>query len=306
MRIVLLSRSGTLYSTRRLSEAARRRGHDVRLLDPVECELVMTGGAVEVFHRGRKVGPVDAVIPRIAQSVANYGLAVVEHFGLRGVVLVNDSSAIAQARNKLRCLQALAARGIEVPATVMARDATQIRQLVGRVGGVPVLVKLLQANGRTGVMVCESLQSLGAALETVLGLGQNFIVQQYVDRRGGRDLRALVVGDRVVAAVRRRPRPGRLARTLGRGARLAEAVLTREQAALAVESARVVGLLVAAVDMVEAGGKTRVFEVNASPGLESLEKATGRDLASPIILLAEQEVASRSGARVRRADGGRG
>ncbi len=305
MHLVLLSRSRSIYSSRRLVEAARHRGHHVRLLDPTDCELVMAGRSVEIFHGGKKVGPVDAVIPRIAQSVAHYGLAVVEHFGLRGVVLINDAGAIAQARNKLRCLQALAARGLDIPATVMARDASQIRELVDRVGGVPVLVKLLQANGRAGVMVCESLESLGAALETVLGLGHNFIVQQYVQGPRGRDLRALVVGDRVVAAVRRRTRPGKLARTLGRGARFAEVALGREQVALAVESARIIGLQVAAVDMIEAGGKTRVFEVNASPALESLEAATGRDLAGPIIELAEREVAARAAARGTRAAGGR-
>jgi ribosomal protein S6--L-glutamate ligase len=301
MRFVVLSRSRSIYTTRRLVEAARGRGHAVRVLDPTTCELLMSGRTTEIFHRGKRVGPVDAVIPRIAESVTNYGLAVVDHFALRGVALVNDAHSIAQARNKLRCLQSLAAHGLEVPATVMARDAGQIKQMIDLVGGVPVLVKLLQPNGRAGVMVCESLQSMGAALETVLGLGHNFIVQQYVRGPGGRDLRALVVGDRVEAAVRRRPPAGKLARTLGRGARFARIELSKEQERMAIESARVIGLAVCAVDMIEAGGRTRVFEVNASPGLEHLESATGKDLAGPVVELAERLVMARSSSVDRRA-----
>ncbi|MHB8420910.1 MAG: ATP-grasp domain-containing protein [Myxococcales bacterium] len=301
MRFVILSRSRSIYTTRRLTDAARARGHVVRVLDPTACELLMAGRATEVFHRGKKVGPVDVLVPRVAQSITSYGLAVVDHFALRGVALVNDAPSIAQARNKLRCLQSLAAHGIEVPATVMARDAGQIEEMIHLVGGVPVLVKLLQPNGRAGVMVCESLQSMGAALETVLGLGHNFIVQQYVRGPGGRDLRALVVGDRVEAAVRRRPPAGKLARTLGRGARFQPVSLSRQQERMAIESARVIGLSVCAVDMIEHGGRTRIFEVNASPGLEHLEAATGRDLAVPVIELAERLVMAHNAGQGRHA-----
>lgn len=184
MRLLLLSRSPSIYSTRRLVAAARRRGHQVRVLDPTRCELLMSSRLAEIFYQGKKVGPVDVVIPRIAESITNYGLAVVDHFAMRGVALVNDSTSIAQARNKLRCLQSLSAHGVDVPVTVMAQDAGQLRKMVDLVGGVPVLVKLLQPNGHAGVMVCESLQSMGAALDAVLGLGHNFIVQQYVGVRG--------------------------------------------------------------------------------------------------------------------------
>jgi ribosomal protein S6--L-glutamate ligase len=303
MRLLLLSRSRSIYTTRRLVAAGRKRGHQVRVLDPARCELLMSGRVAEIFYQGKKVGPVDVVIPRIAESITNYGLAVVDHFALRGVALVNDATSIAQARNKLRCLQSLSAHGVDVPATVMAQDAGQIRKMVELVGGVPVLVKLLHPNGRAGVMVCETLQSMGAALDAVLGLGHNFIVQQYVGARGGRDLRALVVGDRVIAAVRRNTRSGRLARTLSRGARLTPVTLARSQERMAIESARVIGLQACAVDMIEADGKTRVFEVNASPGLKDLEAVTGRDLATPIIALAERRVLSRIGSTHRRASG---
>ena len=292
MRIVLLSRSSSTYSTRRLSDAARLRGHHVRVLDPVRCELFLDGREAQVLHGRKKVARCDLVIPRIGQSITGYGLAVLNQLTLRGALSLNDPVAIAHAHDKLRCLQALAANGIEVPATVMAGDAANLQELVSMVGGVPVLVKLLSSGQRPGVMVCETLESMSAALETVLGLGQNFIIQRYVRERRGSDLRALVVGDRVVAAVRRRAKPGQLAKSLTRGARLAAVTLSARQVRVAVESARVVGLQVAAIDMLESDGQLRVFEVNASPGLKELEAATGHDLALPIIELGERCLAA--------------
>ncbi len=288
MRLLILSRSLSIHSTRRLAEAARARGHRVRVVDPARCELLMAGASTHLYHRRKRIAHVDAVIPRIAESLTNYGLAVLEHFSLRGVPVLNDTSAVAQARNKLRCLLALSSHGIPVPATVMARDAGDIKEMIDLVGGTPVLIKILRSGEKAGVMVCESVQSMSAALEAVLGLGHNLIVQQYVRGGGGKDLRALVVGGRVIAAVRRRTRPGQLARTLGKGARLEQVRLSDEQERLAVESARVIRLEVAAIDMIEVRGKTQVFEVNASPGLKDLEAAVGRDLATPIVLLAER------------------
>jgi ribosomal protein S6--L-glutamate ligase len=288
MRLIVLSRSASIYSTQRLVEVARARGHQVRVLDPMDCELFLSGREGTIYSGRKKLGRVEAVLPRFGQSATIYGLAVLNHFSLQGVVLLNDAQGIAQARNKLRCLQMLALHGIEVPATVMARDAADLRAMVDLVGGVPVLVKMLQGNDRMGVMVCESLQSMSATLDTVLGLGQQFIVQQYVRRARGRDVRALVVGGKVVAAVLRKARAGRLSSSLAHGARLTPVELTPKELRVAVESARVIGLEVAAVDMIEVGGSTRVFEVNASPSLKDLEKVTGRDLATPIIELAEK------------------
>jgi ribosomal protein S6--L-glutamate ligase len=293
MRLIVLSRSGSIYSTQRLVEVARSRGHQVRVLDPLACELFLSGREGIIYSGRKKIGRVEAVLPRFGQSATIYGLAVLNHFSLQGVVLINDAQGIAQARNKLRCLQILALHGIEVPATVMARDAADLRAMVELVGGVPVLVKMLQGNDRMGVMVCESLESMGAALDAVLGLGQQVIVQQYVRRGHGRDVRALVVGGRVVAAVLRKPRAGRLSSSLARGARLTPVSLTPREQRVAIESTRVIGLEVAAVDMIEVAGTTRVFEVNASPGLKDLEKVTGRDLATPIIELAERRAGGR-------------
>ncbi len=287
MKITILSRSGTIPSTRRLVEAARTRGHRVRVLNPIKIEMHLDGRTAGLYYQRKKLAPTDAVIPRIAESISTYGLAVVNQFGILGVPLVNSAQAIAQSRNKMRTLQLLSAAGIDIPSTVMARQASDLKEMVSLVGGVPVLVKLLQGQEGHGVMICESLQSLEAALEAILGLGHNLIVQQYV-RKTGQDVRVLVVGNEAVAAVRRRARVGRLSRTLIRGARLEKIELSEPQRRAAVETARLVGLEVAAVDLLDVRGSPKVFEVNSSPSLTEMEGVTGLDLASKIVERAEQ------------------
>jgi ribosomal protein S6--L-glutamate ligase len=286
MKITILSRSASIPSTKRLAEAARARGHQVRVLNPVRVEMHLDGRRANLYYHRRKLALSDVVIPRIAQSINNYGLAVVNQFAMCGVPLVNTARAIAESRNKLRSLQLLSAHGIDIPATVMARDAGDLKEMVGLVGGVPVLVKLLQGQEKRGVMVCESLQSLEAALEAILGLGHNLIVQQYVQKTG-LDVRVLVVGGKALAAVRRRPRVGRLSYTLNRGARLEAIELTPAQREAAEKTATLVGLDVAAVDLLDVKGHPKVFEVNSSPALPEMEAATGLDLALPIIERAE-------------------
>lgn len=305
IRLVILSRSQAIYSTRRLVEAARARGMRVRVIPPTECELHLDEGRSEIFHRRKRMAPADVVIPRIAPSIAPYGLAVLNQLGLSGAQLVNDPDAISASRNKIRSLQLLSSQGISVPATVMGRDARRLRELVPSVGGVPVLVKLLQGGERQGVMVCETIASLEASLEALLGLGENVLIQQYVRGSRGKDIRALVVGDRVICAVRRIPRAGRLSLTLGRGARFEPVEIAPALAEAAIRSARLLGLEVAAVDMLDERGKARVFEVNSSPGLRDLEEATGRDLAGDIVEHAASLVqAARAAARTRRRGAG--
>jgi ribosomal protein S6--L-glutamate ligase len=301
MKITILSRSATIPSTRRLVEAAKARGHHVRVLNPVKVEMHLDGRSANLYYQRKKLAPCDVVIPRIAQSVSNYGLAVVNQFAMNGIPILNSAQAIAQARNKMRSLQLLSANGIDIPATVMARDAADLKAMVSLVGGVPVLVKLLQGQERHGMMVCETLQSLEAALEAILGLGQNLVVQQYV-KKTGQDVRVLVVGGEAVAAVRRRARVGRLTRTLLRGARLERMDLTEPHRRAAVETAKLVGLEIAAVDLLDVKGKPKVFEVNSSPALTEMEEATGVDLAALIIVRAEQMVraAHRVGKQERR------
>jgi ribosomal protein S6--L-glutamate ligase len=286
MRITVLSRSASIASTRRLIEAGRQRGHKVRVLNPLRVEMHLDRQTADLYYQRAKLSPCDVVIPRIAQSITQYGLAVVNQFAMRGVPLMNDTQAIAQARNQMRLLQVLATNGIDIPATVMAREAKGLRELVGLVGGVPVLVKLLQGAERHGVMICETLQSLEATLEAVLGLGQNLVVQQYVKRKG-HDLRIFVVGGQALAAVRRRARVGRMSKTLLRGARLERFEPNEAQIRAAVQTCGILGLEVAAVDLLDVKGGPKVFEVNSSPAIAEMEDAAEVDLATPIIVRAE-------------------
>lgn len=286
MKLVILSRSASIPSTRRLVETARERGHRVRVLNPSRVEMHLDGRSANLYYRRKELRPGQVVIPRIAQSINSYGLAVLNHFAMRGVPQLNTAQAIAQSRNKMRSLQLLSANGIGIPATVMARDAGDLKAMVDLVGGVPVLVKLLAGQEKRGVMICESLQSLEAALEAILGLGHNIIVQEYV-KKAGMDVRVFVVGGQAVAAVRRRPRPGKLSKTLNRGARLEPIQLTARQRAAAVEAARLMGLEVCAVDLLDVKGRPKVFEVNSSPALPEMEAATGVDLAALIVDRAE-------------------
>lgn len=286
MRITILSRSAAIPSTRRLVEAARARGHHARVLNPLRVEMVLDGGSASLYYQRKRVAACDVVVPRIAHSISSYGLAVVNQFAMRGVALVNSAQAIAQSRNKMRSLQLLSANGVPIPATVMARSAGELKEMVHLVGGVPVLVKLVQGQEKRGVMVCESLQSLEAALEAILGLGHDLVVQQYV-RKAGQDIRVVVVGGQAVAAVRRRPRVGRLSQTLNRGARLEGLTLSEGQRAAAERAAALMGLEVAAVDLLDVASGPRVFEVNSSPALTEMEEATGVDIAGRIVERAE-------------------
>jgi ribosomal protein S6--L-glutamate ligase len=258
------------------------------VLDPVRVEMGLGGPRPVLCYQHGRFPRTDAVIPRIALSVNQYGLAVVNQLELSGVPVLNCSEGIATSRNKMRCLQLLAHRGVRVPLTVMASEASGLKGLVAQVGGLPVVVKLLSQSEKTGLMVCETLQSLEAALEAILGLGQNVLVQQYARGDRGRDLRAFVVGGKVVAALRRRPPVGRFARSLKTGARFEACDLPRACLEAAVETARIVGLEVCAVDMLDVKGGPLVAEVNSSPGIREAEEACGVDLAAAMVARAEE------------------
>jgi ribosomal protein S6--L-glutamate ligase len=281
--LTILSRSTAVFTTRRLVEAARGRGFGVRVVDPLDVEMGLGAGGPVVRWRGKKLPRTDVVVPRIGLSVHQYGLAVVNQLELLGIPMVNGSWGIAASRNKLRCLQLLAAEGVPVPRTVMASNPSGLKDLVRLVGGTPVMVKLLSTTGRTGVMICESLQSLEAALEAILGLGQNIVVQQYLRGRGARDLRVIVVGGEVVAAMRRDAQVGKLSKDLRRGARFEPVELPASHQRIAVEAARILKLEACAVDMLDVNGGAHVFEVNASPSIREAEAACGVDVAGRIV-----------------------
>jgi len=301
VRLTVLSRSGSIHTTRRLVETARERGIAARVLDPMQVELGL-GDEPAVYWRRRRFPRTDVVIPRIGLSIHQYGLSVVSHLELMRIPVLNGAYGIAASRNKMRSLQLLAAAGIRVPRTVMASDPSGLKEMVRLVGGVPVLVKLLSANEKSGVMLCESLQSLEAALEAILGLGQNIVVQQYVRGAKGRDLRVLVVGGEVVASLRRSPPVGRFSRSLRRGAQFERAELPPAYGRVAVEAARVLRLEVCAVDMLDVKGRLLVFEVNSSPSIREAEAVCGVDVAARIVdravaLAAAGASRSRRGAR---------
>jgi ribosomal protein S6--L-glutamate ligase len=282
MHLTVLSRSPTIYTTRRLVEAARARGLKARVVDPLDVEMGL-GDEPAVYWRRRKFPRSDVVVPRIGLSIHQYGLSVVNQLELMGIPVLNGAYGVAASRNKMRSLQLLAAAGVRVPRTVMAADPSGLKEMVKLVGGVPVLVKLLSANEKSGAMICESLQSLEAALEAILGLGQNIVVQQYLRGAKGRDLRVLVVGGEVVAAMRRSPPVGRFSRNLRRGAQFEPVDLPTAYLRVAVAAARVMRLEVCAVDMLDVRGTPLVFEVNSSPSIREAETACGVDAAARIV-----------------------
>jgi ribosomal protein S6--L-glutamate ligase len=287
VRIAVLSRNPRLYSTRRLVETAAARGHDAQVIDPVACVLLISRRSHELLHRGEAVAGFDVVIPRIGASVTDYGLAVLAHFERDAVPILNSPSAIARSRDKLRALQLLSAEDVGIPRTAMAREPEAIRSAVDAVGGTPVIIKLLQGTQGVGVMIADSAQAVESIADTLRGLGQSVILQEFIAESRGRDVRAFVVGSEVVAAMRRTARAGEFRSNLHRGGEGERVELDGRFSRAAVDAARIMGLEVAGVDLLESDEGPRVIEVNSSPGLRGIEQATGVDVAAAVIARAE-------------------
>lgn len=287
MRILVLSRNAALYSTSRIVLASRARGHEVSVIDPLDFQIVVSRGKPTLHVAGDPVPRFDLVIPRIGASITNYGLAVVRQFDLMGVPVLNGAIAIARSRDKLRALQLLTRSGLDVPTTVCARSPAGLDAALSLVGGCPAIVKLQQGTQGIGTMIAETPQSMNALLETLWAMGQDIILQEYVRESKGRDVRAIVVGGRVIAAMRRVAKPGEFRSNLHRGGRGGAVVLPPAYRRMAIRSAELMGLEVAGVDMLEGRAGPRILEVNSSPGLEGIERATGRDVAGAIIDYAE-------------------
>ncbi len=280
--VVILSRNPRLYSTRRLVEAAASLGHAPRVLDTLRCDMAVAANQARIHYLGEEVDPRDVhvVIPRIGASITGYGLAVVNQFDLMGVPVLSGAVPIARSRDKLRALQLLSRFGIDIPRTVMCRFRDEVADAVQMVGGLPCIIKLIQGSQGVGVMIANTMAEVEGMLDTLWTLGQEILLQELVVESRGKDVRAMVVGDRVVAAMRRTARAGEFRSNIHRGG-VAEAVeLGREFGEAAVKAARVMGLEVAGVDMLEARTGPKIMEVNSSPGFEGLEAATGLDIAS--------------------------
>jgi ribosomal protein S6--L-glutamate ligase len=279
--VVVLSRNRKLYSTRRLVEAAKALGHAPRVLDTLRCNMVVGRDQARILYRGEELRAEDVhvVIPRIGASITGYGLAVVNQLDLMGVPVLNAAVPIARSRDKLRALQLLARFGIDIPRTVMCRFRDEVGGAVQMVGGLPCIIKLIQGSQGVGVMIANTEEEVAGMLDTFGTLGQEILLQELVAESRGRDVRALVIGDRVVAAMRRTARAGEFRSNIHRGGVAEGVTLDREYAEAAVKAARVMGLEVAGVDMLEARTGPKIMEVNSSPGFEGLETASGLDIA---------------------------
>jgi ribosomal protein S6--L-glutamate ligase len=295
LRVVVLSRNRKLYSTRRLVEAARERGHVADVLDTLRCNLVVAREAPRMFYRGAEVPRVDVVIPRIGASITGYGLSVVNQFDMMGVPVLNAAIPIARARDKLRALQLLSRFGIDIPRTVMCRYRDEVPLAVEQVGGLPCIMKLLHGAQGVGVLIASSMTEVEGMLDTLWHLGQEILLQELIAESRGKDVRALVVGDRVVAAMRRTAREGEFRSNIHRGGEGQAIELGREYVEAAVKAVRVIGLEVAGVDMLESRGGPKIMEVNSSPGFEGLERVTGQDIAGLYLEHAVEFARARAG-----------
>ena len=283
MKIGIISRSPRCYSTQRLKEAAAARGHAVRVLDTFKFAIYVEQELPSLQYRGKSLEAVDAVVPRIGASVTFFGAAVVRQFEQMGIHTLNSSHAISTARDKLRSLQILSRHDIGIPPSAYVRDKDDILPAIQSVGGTPVIIKLLEGTQGVGVMLAQTAQTAQAIIETLQGARHNVMIQKFVAESKGRDIRALVVGDRVVAAMRRKAVGGEFRSNVHRGGRTEAVQLERAYEKTAVKAAQILGLSVAGVDILESSDGPKVMEVNSSPGLEGIEAATGVDVAEAII-----------------------
>lgn len=283
MKIAILSRNRALYSTARLVEAARARGHRVRVLDPLRCYLRIAPGCFEIHYKGRALSGFDAVLPRIGASITFYGTAVLRQFELMGAFTPNPSDAILRARDKFRALQILAGAGLGLPISVCGDSPDDTDDLLAMLGPPPHVIKLNEGAQGSGVILAERRSSARSLIEAFAALRANFLAQEYIAEAEGSDLRCFVVDGRVIASMRREAASGEFRANLHRGGRGFAVEVSEEEKALAVRAASLIGLGVAGVDILRSRRGPLVLEVNASPGLEGIEKATGIDVAGSVL-----------------------
>lgn len=283
MKIGILSRNPKLYSTNRLVEAAKERGHEVRVINPLLCYMNITSNRPEIYLKGESLTGYDAVIPRIGASITFYGTAVVRQFEMMGVYSVNESVAISRSRDKLRSLQLLARKGIGLPVSGFAHSTKYTRDLINMVSGAPLVIKLLEGTQGIGVVLAETDNTAESVIEAFKGLNANILVQEFISEAKGADLRCLVIGDKVVATMKRQGAEGEFRSNLHRGGSAKEVKITPEERSTAVRAANIMGLNVAGVDMLRSNHGAVIMEVNSSPGIEGIEGATGKDVAGLMI-----------------------
>ena len=283
MKIAILSQNPALYSTKRLREAGEAQGHNMRVINYLRCYMNITSNRPSVVYSSKPLENFDAIIPRIGASKTFYGTAVVRQFEVMGVFSANESQAISRSRDKLRCMQILAREGIGLPVTGFAHDTQDIDGLIETVGGAPLVIKLLEGTQGIGVVLAETYQASKSVIEAFRGLNANILVQEFIKEAGGADLRCFVVGGKVIASMKRQGADGEFRSNLHRGGTAAKIKLTPEEKSTALRAAKAMGLHVAGVDLIRSNHGPVVMEVNSSPGLEGIEKASGVDVAQKII-----------------------
>ncbi len=288
MRIAILSRDPSLYSTRRLVQAGRERGHEVRVIDVLRCYMNISTHAHSIHYKGEDLRHFDAVIPRIGASVTFYGTAVLRQFEMMGVYALNESVAIVRARDKLRSLQLLSRKGIGLPITGFAHAPDDIEDLIKMVGGPPLVIKLLEGTQGIGVVLAENENAAKSLIEAFMGLRANILVQEYIKEAQGADIRCFVIGDKVVASIKRQAKEGEFRSNLHRGGTASLIRITPEERSTATRAARIMGLNVAGVDILRSNHGPVVMEVNSTPGLEGIEGATEKDIAGMMIEYVEK------------------
>ncbi len=289
MKLAVLSRKQTLYSTQRLVEAAKQRGHDVEVVDFLRCYVNITSSKPKVHYKGRVLDHFDAIIPRIGASVTFYGTAIVRQFEMCGTYSVNESIPIARSRDKLRSLQILARKGIGLPVTGFAHSTQSTSDLIHLVGGAPLVIKLLEGTQGKGVVLAETKKAAESVIDAFRKLNAHFMVQEYIKEAGGGDIRCFVIGDKVVAAMKRQGIEGEFRSNLHRGGTAERVKITPQERSTAVSAAKAMGLRVSGVDLLRSNHGPVVMEVNSSPGLEGIEKYTNIDVGSKIIEYIEKE-----------------
>lgn len=283
MKIAILSRNRKLYSTRRLVEAAEMRGHEVRVIDYLRCYMNITAQNPQVHYRGEILDLFDAIIPRIGAQRTFYGTAIVRQFETMGTYSLNSSIGITRSRDKLRSQQLLAMKGVDMPITGFAHSPSDIDDLIGTVGGTPLVIKLIEGTQGVGVVLAETKKAAESVIQTLMGLNANIITQEYIKESGGTDIRCFVIGDKVVAAMKRQAGEGEFRANIHRGGSAEAIKITKAEREAAVKSAKIMGLRVAGVDLLRSDRGPLVLEINSSPGLEGIETATQKDIAAKII-----------------------
>jgi ribosomal protein S6--L-glutamate ligase len=293
MKIAVLSRNAELYSTRRLVDTALARGHQVEVIDPTFCYMNINHNALSIHYRGAALEGFDAVIPRIGASITFYGNAVLRQFEMMGVYCLNTADSISRARDKLNSMQLMAREGIGLPVTGFADKPGDIPDLIEMVGGAPLVIKLLEGTQGIGVVLAETRTAAESVIEAFMGLNANILVQQYVSEAKGADIRCFVVGNKVIAAMKRQAKAGEFRSNLHRGGTATAVKLSSAERKTALMAAKCMGLAVAGVDILQSKEGPVVMEVNSSPGLEGIETATTVDVAGAILDYLESQCLKR-------------